>query len=74
MSTQCPIAYDHDEDGDGCGVCGWSPESARPQILHPDDMPTATGPDRVSQAIARDKGGWAPKDRVLFARRDESKK
>lgn len=74
MSGSCPVFYD-DEDFER--EYGWPPRREETQgapSVHPDDMPTATGPDRVAQAIARDRGGWAPRHRIRFARRDEEKR
>ena len=57
MSGSCPVFYD-DEDFEQ--EYGWPPRREETQgapSVHPDDMPTATGPDRVAQAIARDRDG-----------------
>lgn len=72
MSKKHPVVfYDDDEE-----EYGWPPRREATQAtpsVHPDDMPTTTGPDRVAQAIARDRGGWAPQSRVMFAREDPTR-
>lgn len=64
--TNCPIAYDHNDDLDQCMVCGWTLEVERPFVGGPKDMTALTGPQRIQEAIDRLSGRYAPTCPILF--------
>lgn len=64
----CPVAYDHNDDLDECAVCGWVAEEEGLPPTGPKDMTDMTGPQRISEAIRRLNGAYAPTRPILFAK------